>query len=218
MTLRVASAPAAPEPLSLQDQFGRIDIYVFDQLLRGNIAPGMRVLDAGCGHGRNLIYLLREGYDVYGVDAGAEAILELRAMAQGLRPDWSLAEAEDRFRMGSIEKMPFPADFADVVLCNSVLHFAWDTAHFDQMVASLWRAVRPGGMLFCRLASRIGKDFPPVRENLFRMEDEQEWFLVDEAMLMERTRALGGELIDPLKTTVIQNSRCMTTWVLRKPM
>ena len=47
--------------MTLQDQFGNIDIYVFDQLLRGRIAPGMRVFDAGCGGGRNLVYLLRNG-------------------------------------------------------------------------------------------------------------------------------------------------------------
>ena len=50
-------------------QFGPIDIYLFDQILRGRIARGMRVLDAGCGSGRNLVYLLREGYEVFGVDA-----------------------------------------------------------------------------------------------------------------------------------------------------
>jgi hypothetical protein len=50
----------------------------------------------------------------------------------------------------------------------------------------------------------------------FRLKDGAEWYLVDEALLMERTRSLGGELVDPLKTTVVQNHRCMTTWVVRK--
>ena len=45
---------------SLQEQFGQIDIYLFDQLLRGRIPPGSRILDAGCGSGRNLVYFLRE--------------------------------------------------------------------------------------------------------------------------------------------------------------
>jgi tellurite methyltransferase len=50
----------------------------------------------------------------------------------------------------------------------------------------------------------------------FRMSHGAEWFLVDEAMLMKFTRMLGGELIDPIKTTVVQGQRCMTTWVVRK--
>ena len=41
--------------------FGPIDIYLFDQILRKRIAPGMRVFDAGCGHGRNLVFFLNQG-------------------------------------------------------------------------------------------------------------------------------------------------------------
>jgi len=202
--------------MTIQEEFGRIDIYVFDQLLRGNIAPGMRVVDAGCGQGRNLVYLLREGYEVFGADANAEAIASVRRMAATLAPGLPPAN----FQVAPIEAMPFPDGFADVVVCNSVLHFARDDGHFDAMVQGLWRVLRPGGMLFCRLSSTIGMDFErasgagSVRR--FRMADGQEWYLVDEAMLMGLTRRLGGELIDPLKTTVVQAHRCMTTWVVRK--
>ena len=198
--------------LSLQERFGQIDIYLFDQLLRGNIAPGMRVLDAGCGPGRNLIYLLREGYEVFGVDADAGAVASVRKMAALLAPGLPSAN----FQVAAIEAMPFPDSFADVVVCNSVLHFARDEAHFDAMVRELWRVLRPGGMLFCRLGSTIGMKFETVGRRLFRLPDGQEWFLVDEALLMGLTRTLGGELIDPLKTTVVQGHRCMTTWVVRK--
>ena len=198
--------------LSLQERFGQIDIYLFDQLLRGNIAPGMRVLDAGCGPGRNLIYLLREGYEVFGVDADAGAVASVRKMAALLAPGLPSAN----FQVAAIEAMPFPDAFADVVVCNSVLHFARDEAHFDAMVRELWRVLRPGGMLFCRLGSTIGMKFETVGRRLFRLPDGQEWFLVDEALLMGLTRTLGGELIDPLKTTVVQGHRCMTTWVVRK--
>jgi 2-polyprenyl-3-methyl-5-hydroxy-6-metoxy-1,4-benzoquinol methylase len=43
---------------NLRREFGDIDIYVFDQLLRGRITEGMRVLDAGCGGGRNIVYMM----------------------------------------------------------------------------------------------------------------------------------------------------------------
>jgi SAM-dependent methyltransferase len=72
--------------LSLVEQFGAIDIYLFDQLLRGRIAPGMRILDAGCGSGRNLVYFLRAGYEVFGVDMDPEAVESTRELVKPLCP------------------------------------------------------------------------------------------------------------------------------------
>jgi len=198
--------------MSLQEQFGHIDIYVFDQILRGNIGPGMRVLDAGCGYGRNLVHLLREGCEVFAVDADAEGVEHVRrlsaALATGLPPE--------NFRVAPIEQMPFPDGFVDVVICSAVLHFARDDEHFLAMLKELWRVLKPGGLLFCRLGSRIGMDFEPVRGHIFRIRDGAQWFLVDEAMLMRLTDDLNGVMVDPLKTTIVQDHRCMTTWVLRK--
>lgn len=198
--------------LNIQDQFGQIDIYVFDQILRGNIAPGMRVLDAGCGYGRNLIHLLREGCEVFALDLdrdGVEHVRQLSAsLGTGLRPD--------NFQVGSIEQMPLPDAFADVVICSSVVHFARDEDHFSSMLTELWRVLKHGGMLFCRLGSRIGREFERVPGGRFIVGDGSEWFLVDEEMLMEYTEKMNGTLVDPLKTTIVQDYRCMTTWVLRK--
>jgi 2-polyprenyl-3-methyl-5-hydroxy-6-metoxy-1,4-benzoquinol methylase len=195
-------------------QFGNIDIYVFDQLLRGRITPGMSVLDAGCGGGRNIEYLLRSGYDVCGVDQDAKAIDAVRRLAGEVAPRLS----RDNFRVESVEAMTFPDSSADVVISSAVLHFARDEAQFWAMLASMWRVVRSGGMLFCRLASTIGMEgrFQQIDGRRYRVPDGSERFLVDERMLMDATQRLGGELLDPIKTSVVQNLRCMTTWVVRK--
>ena len=198
--------------LSVQEQFGQIDIYVFDQILRGNIAPDMRVLDAGCGYGRNLVHLLREGCEVFARDADVAGVEHVRQLSASLRTGLPA----ENFQVGPIERMPFSDGFADVVICSSVLHFARDERHFRAMLAELWRVLRPGGMLFCRLGSRIGMDFERVRENIYVVGDGSEWFLVDEEMLLELTEEMNAVLVDPLKTTVVQDYRCMTTWVLRK--
>ena len=198
--------------VSLEEQFGQIDIYVFDQLLRGNIASGMRVVDAGCGYGRNLVYLLREGFDVFAVDEDPEGVAHVRALARELQPRLPA----ENFQVAAIEKMPFPDAFADVVLCNSVLHCARDDRHFLSMVEELWRILRPGGMLFTRLGSRIGMDFERIRDNIYRIGDGSEWFLVDEAVLLRMTEQMDAVLVDSLKTTVVQDHRCMTTWVVRR--
>src|SRR5579872_6624562 len=138
--------------MTLQEEFGQIDIYLFDQILRGNFSRGMRVLDAGCGGGRNIQYLMREGYEVFGVDVSAQAVSAVRKMAGELAPRLPA----ENFQVASVEAMPFPDEFADVVVCHSVLHFAQDESQLVAMVRGLWRVLRPGGMLFCRLASTIG--------------------------------------------------------------
>lgn len=199
--------------MDLQEQFGPIDIYLFDQLLRGNISRGMRVLDAGCGSGRNLVYLLREGFEVFGVDRDPDQILRVRQLAASLRTDLPA----ENFRAAPIERMPFADSFAELVICSAVLHFAKDETHFRNMLSELWRVLRPGGTLFARLGSRIGMDFQPVRTGIFRTGDGSEWFLVDQKKLLDLTAEMNAALVDPLKTTVVQDRRCMTTWVLRKP-
>jgi SAM-dependent methyltransferase len=194
----------------LLQQFGQIDIYLFDQLLRGRVTPGMRILDVGCGHGRNLVYFLREGYDVFGVDADARAIEAARRLAASL--------PNDNFRVEKIEAMSFPDAFADVIISSAVLHFARDDDHVRAMLHGAWRVLKPGGLFFCRLASSIGMEHQVRRiaGRRFLLPDGSERYLVDEARLCTLTEDLGGHLLDPLKTTVVQNQRCMTTWVVRK--
>jgi SAM-dependent methyltransferase len=194
----------------LHEQFGQIDIYFFDQLLRGRIAPGMRVVDAGCGSGRYLVYLLREGY----ADADAQAVESVRRLAASLAPNMPASN----FHVEAVEEMAFPDGFADVVISSAVLHFARDDNQFLAMLRGTWRVLKAGGLFFCRLASSIGMEnrVERVAGQRCRLPDGSERYLVDEALLMQLTEELGGQLLDPLKTTVVQNQRCMTTWVVRK--
>jgi SAM-dependent methyltransferase len=198
----------------LHDQFGAIDIYLFDQLLRGRIVPGMVVFDAGCGFGRNLVYFLRQGYQVFGADADPRAVAATRHLAASLAP----ALPEENFHPEALEALSFPGAFADVVLVNAVLHFARDDDHFLAMLRGAWRVLKPGGLFFSRLASSIGMDhqMKPLGGRRFLLPDGSERYLVDEALLVKLTEELGGAFIDPLKTTVVQDRRSMTTWVLRK--
>jgi SAM-dependent methyltransferase len=204
-----------PTP-TLQEQFGQIDIYLFDQLLKGRISPGMRILDAGCGSGRNIVYFLREGYEVYAADSDAESLESVRSLARMFAP----VRPASNFRVESVEHMSFDDACADVVISNTVLHFADDDAHFESMLLGSWRVLKPGGLFFSRLGSTIGMErhVEHIRGRRYRSPDGSERYLVDEAILGSFTERLGGELADPLKTTVVQNLRSMTTWVLWKKL
>ena len=194
--------------------FGDIDIYLFDQLLRGRITEGMRVLDAGCGRGRNLVYLLQRGFDISATDATPEAVAATRALAAHLAPTLG----GDRFRVEPVEQMSFGDAAFDVVLSSAVLHFARDEAHWGAMLREMWRVLAPGGLFFARLATTIGHEtrVKPLGGRRFIMPDGDERFLVDEELVMRATRELDATLVDPLKTSVVQDRRSMMTWVARK--
>jgi len=200
-----------PQPLGreLRSQFGDIDIYLFDQILRGRFDARGRVLDAGCGDGRNLIYFLQHGFTCYGVDEDATAIQVMRRTANRLAPELPA----DNFGVASIEQLPHADGSMDAVLASAVLHFARDEHHWTAMVQEMWRVLAPNGLFFARLASNIGLEAvvgPAGR--VVRLPDESTRFIVDEAMLLGWTERLGGRLVDPIKTTNVQQQRCMTTW------
>ncbi|MDX5417569.1 MAG: class I SAM-dependent methyltransferase [Hymenobacteraceae bacterium] len=199
---------------SLKSQFGDIDIYLFDQLLKGRIQKGMRLLDAGCGTGRNLHYLLQAGVKVYGADASSEAIQQVRNLSTKMAPTLP----ETNFIITDLQTLPFESENFDVVLCSAVLHFARSDAHFKAMVRELWRVLKPGGMLFCRFGTTIGLEGKLQQEEgyFYRMSHGPVWFLADEAMIVEMEKQFHSERLEPLKTVLVERERGMTTWVLRK--
>jgi SAM-dependent methyltransferase len=204
-----------PEPVGreLRAQFGDIDIYLFDQLLRGRFDARSRVLDAGCGDGRNLIYLLQRGLECYGVDEDAAAIQVMRRTAARVAPD----VPPSNFAVASIDHLPYDSGSMDAVLASAVLHFARDEEHWTRMVQEMWRVLAANGLFFARLASNIGLErvIGPAGR-VVRLPDGSTRFVVDEAMLLAWTERLGGRLADPIKTTNVQQQRCMTTWCVIK--
>jgi SAM-dependent methyltransferase len=200
--------------VNLQEQFGGVDVYLFDQLLKDRFDPRMRILDAGCGSGRNLVYFLREGFEVCGVDTSPDAIARVRVLARSLAPHLPT----ENFRREPVEKMSFEGESFDAVLSSAVLHFARDEAHWLAMMREMWRVLKPGGIFFARLASTAGVE-GEVRHlggRLYRLPGGAEWLLSDERLLRETTDSLRGELLEPLKTVVVHGARAMSVWCVRK--
>ncbi len=199
---------------NIRNFFGNIDIYLFDQIQKERFSQDMKILDAGCGDGRNIIYFMRMGLSIYAVDNNADAIRKIRNAAKTLATNLP----PGNFQISSVENMPFVENFFDWIISNAVLHFAENESHFKQMITEMWRVLKPGGILFARLASSIGieKLIKPVNNGRYFLPDGSKRFLVNENMLISATEFLGGTLIEPIKTTNVQNLRCMTTWVLMK--
>lgn len=177
----------------------QVDIYLIDQLLRGQIKSGDRVLDAGCGVGRNISALLSFGCNVYGFDECPRAVMECQSRFD--------SEIRDHFKVGLLERPPFQGDLFDVVICNAVLHFAHDRDHFMEMTQACWDHLEPGGLFFSRLSTKIA--WPDEAPPCFA-------YLASECDLLDCEKRWGATRVDPLKTTLVERKRTMTTWVLRK--
>jgi tellurite methyltransferase len=197
----------------LQELYGNIDIYLFDQLLKGTYDNCKKVLDAGCGGGRNLVYFLKNGYDVHGIDPNPDAISAVRQLSQTLSNN-----PAENFVVASAENLPFEDSYFDLVISSAVLHFAANPEHFDSMLQSMWRVLKPGGYLFARLASDIGIEtlVQHLGNGRYLLPDGSERFLVNQQLLLLYTERLNARLHEPIKTTNVQNLRCMTTWCLQK--
>lgn len=199
---------------NLQQLYGNIDIYLFDQLLKGTYDNCHKVLDAGCGGGRNLFYFLQNGFEVYGIDPNPDAIEAVKGLSAVLAPGNTL----QNFSVAAAEDMPFEDGTFDLVICSAVLHFAQNHTHFNSMLRSMWRVLKPGGYLFARLASDIGIEnlVHSLGNGRYLLPDGSERFLVNEHTLLRYTHDLHGQLHEPIKTTNVQNMRCMTTWCVQK--
>jgi len=198
---------------SLYQQFGNLDIYIFDQLLKGQIQKEHRILDAGCGRGRNHYYFAKEGYDLYAFDRNEEVLNE--AIDQAKRLGYN---ALGNFAKADMVNMPYKDKHFDWVINIAVLHFAENREHFEQMLSELWRVCRNGGKIIIRLASNVGIEhlMKPLGSQRFLLPDGSERFVVSESDLVNYTRKMGATLFEPIKTTNVQNLRCMTTWCLQK--
>jgi len=199
---------------NLQTEFGNIDIYLFDQLLKGRYDDCRKIIDVGCGSGRNIVFFLRNGYEVHGIDMDPYAVATVQGLSARLAP----ANPVSNFVVARVEKLPYEDESFDLAICNTVFHFASGPDNFDEMVRSVWRVIKPGGYLFARLASDIGLEsrMRSQGNGRYLMPDGTVRFLVNEKILLHFVHELNAELYEPIKTTNVNNIRCMTTWCLKK--
>jgi tellurite methyltransferase len=199
--------------ISPRQEYGDIDIYLFDQLLKGTYQHCTKLLDIGCGGGRNLRYFLSNNYEVFGVDRYADAVNAARLLSVSLAP----GNTASNFGVAEADNLPFADGGFDLVISSAVLHFAKDASHFNTMVSEAFRVLKPGGYFFARLASDIGIEtlVKDLGNGRYLLPDGSTRYLVNQERLLVLTSQYG-RLHEPLKTTNVQNLRCMTTWCVKK--
>lgn len=199
--------------MSLKSQLQKTDIYIIDQILKGRFDCVKSVLDAGCGSGRNLTYFLQNNYNVYGIDPDENRLKQTQNIVKELSPSTPLSN----FKVSKAESIPFNQNF-DLIICNAVLHFANNKEHFEKILFSLWEKLNNNGILFIRLASDIGIEnlVEKLGNGNYVLPGGTTRYLVSEEAILDYTKHLNAELLEPIKTTNVQNLRCMTTWVIKK--
>ena len=185
-----------------------VDIYLLDQLLKENIHAKQRVLDAGCGNGRNLFLLMQQGFDFVGIDADEDSINSLKS---------EFPEHAHRYINTRIEDFE-DSDRFGAIICNAVLHFAMDHEQFDQMMNKLVTLLLPGGILFIRMTSNIGLEskLSNGTAGVFELPDGSRRYLITREKIDQMLACHSLTLVERVKTVNVDGFRCMTTLVLRK--
>lgn len=187
------------------------DIYLIDQILKNRYDAGGTLLDAGCGGGRNLSWFVEQpNMDIYAVDMEPDHINQLPAFYPSLKREQLICTP--------LQSLPFKDAFFDHIICSAVLHFAESKTMFLHMFEQLYRVLKPGGILFIRMAADMGIEnrIVPLGNGKYALPDGSDRFLLTKPLLEELFQLYPLTLIEPVKTTNVQDLRCMTTLVMQK--
>lgn len=197
--------------MDLKQTIGSTDIYLLDQIVKNRYVYGDMILDAGCGNGRNLFWFYNNNFDMWGVDIDSGSIEQVKELYPKLSQNFKIAE---------LTKLPFRDDLFDHIICSAVLHFAISKDQFLDMFSELVRVLKPGGSIFVRMASDIGIEnkISFIENGVYRLGDGTNRFLLTKKLLQELMKTYSLSFLEPLKTTNVNDIRCMSTLVLQNPI
>ena len=155
------------------------DIFVVHFLSLLSKQRGLRVLDAGCGAGRNSIFLASEGLRVTAIDQSPQMLARGVAAAHE-------AGVEVIFLRGRLEALPLADGAFDLLVCSNVVE-TMSIAAVQQAAREVWRVLRPEGRLLLVTAAQEGSDLDynseetpspqtPFKARLSTKEELQRWF------------------------------------------
>ena len=193
---------------------GNVDIYLLDQMLKGRFSKEMKILDAGCGEGRNSVYFIQKDYQIFGIDPNEAAVQYCRYLAKSLNSRFDF----HRFLEGRLEDIPFHAGAFDAVICSAVLHFAESVDNFWQMIHEIHRVLKPGGVFWFRMTTAFGRVLDQSQDlgnGKYALPDGSERFLFLPEYV-DKLELIGFRFLEPMKTVLIPRQREMGVMVMEK--
>ncbi len=123
----------------------------------------LKILDAGCGNGRNLLYLKNLGYDVFGVDSSEFIIKKLKKKYPKLR---------NKFTISKLSELVYPENYFDVILCDAALYYC-DLEEFKKNIFELKRVLKKKGII--RIYTLSNKNFNSKKLKSHSIKIKKEW-------------------------------------------
>jgi len=198
----------------LNSLLGNVDNYLLDQILKGRFTKDMKILDVGCGEGRNAVYFLQKNYPIFGIDPNEVAIQYCRYLAKTINPETDI----HRFQVGDGAAIPFHAAAFDAVISSAVLHFAEGHAHFWKMIFEIHRVLKPGGIFWLRMCTGFGtilEESEQLGEGRYALPDGSERYVLLPEGLQELER-LGFRFLEAPKTVLVYGQREMGVLLMDK--
>jgi 2-polyprenyl-3-methyl-5-hydroxy-6-metoxy-1,4-benzoquinol methylase len=198
----------------LNSALGNADLILVDQILKNRFHKQMRILDAGCGEGRNMVYFIKNDFRIYGIDANADAVKLAKLYCRSLNNTFEVENIQNF----TIEQNPFPDHFFDAIICLNVLHSAKNQNDFFLWFEQLIRMLHSGGFLLLSLQSQIGvsqnhqQDDPNGRNNM----GNENFYLLSENVLQEILKLDYLKTIENTKTILIDNKKSHTYLFLER--
>ena len=155
-----------------------------------------RLLEIGCGQGRNIIPFLNLEKDIYGIDMDEKNVALCKLIATSLGRDPSF------FSKANARMLPFENDFFDAIINCRVMHFAKNGHDFKQQWKEQFRVLKKGGFLYVCTDTSINNE-----EIVQSTDGERSWFN-DQSKRILLTEQLfdlvnlhnNFKLLEPLKT------------------
>lgn len=121
-----------------------------------------KILDLGCGSGRNLVYLAKNSFAVYGVDISPEGIR--------IAKNWLKEEGlKANFKISDIyKKLPYPDNFFDALISIQTLHHA-KIEEIRKLIKEIERILKSKSLIFITVSKKQTKNKIP-KDKLWRMK------------------------------------------------